>query len=118
MDERRRYRRIPLECPIVLFAKNGKSYQGSVVDISEGGLLADLKGQENPKEIEYFRIEVTRGEPAFIIEADAQIARESPEGFVGLLVLQTDQESLADLRRLIELNLGDSEAAGSEIDKW
>jgi hypothetical protein len=117
MDDRRRWPRIPFQCPIVLFGKDKESYEGTVVDISERGLLADFNAAAKPKEIESFRIEYSEGHPAFAIEGDAQIVRVSPEGFLGIYLLKTDAESLSHLRTLIELNLADPEAAESEIDK-
>ena len=116
MDDRRRDPRIPFQCPIILFGKDEKTYPGTIVDISVRGLLADFKDGSKPEEIESFRIDYTEGNPAFTIEGDAQIVRESPEGLVGIFFLKTDSESLAHLRALIDLNLEDPDTAQSEID--
>ncbi|GAA5316339.1 MAG: hypothetical protein AseanaTS_15430 [Candidatus Pelagadaptatus aseana] len=51
---------------------------------------------------------------AAMIEMDAVIARQDSE-HLGMTCINIDVESIAHLRRLVELNLGDPDAAEREL---
>jgi PilZ domain-containing protein len=118
-EEKRRYRRIPFECPVVLTTIRGDVYHGSVTDISIHGLRAklDTKDDLEGRAIS-FRIELSEGDPPFVIEADGEVVRQTADGYVGVYVVKTDIDSLSHLRRLLELNMSEPESAKSELDKW
>jgi len=117
-DERRRYKRIPFECPITLEIPDGNTYKGQVVDISIHGLLAKVDKGEPALGPVSLSIELAEGEPSFRIEADGEIVRRDPDGYLGIYFMTTDLDSLSHLRRLLELNFGDPDQAKSELDKW
>jgi hypothetical protein len=118
-EEKRRFRRIPFKCPVVLTSTRGDVYHGTVSDISIHGLRAKLETKDDLVGCAIsFRIELSDGTPPFVIEADGEVVRQTPDGYVGVYVVKTDIDSLAHLRRLLELNMSRPEEARSELDKW
>ena len=118
-EEKRRFKRVPFNCPVVLTSAKGEVYQGTVSDISIHGLCARLETKDELVGCGVsFRIELSDGNPPFVIEAEGEVVRQTPDGYVGVYVVKTDIDSLAHLRRLLELNLSEPEEGKSELDKW
>jgi len=89
-----------------------------MIDVSVRGMQLKLETGENLESPVTFHAILGEGEPQFTIEGEAEIVRESDEGHLGLYLLKIDIDGLTHLRRLVELNLGDSDQAVEEVSKW
>lgn len=106
--DRRRYSRVDFNTQATLTQGDG-SYDATLVDISLNGLLVTTP--------EHYRINVEKplmaqvwlSEDA-VIEMKVTLAHSSSE-VLGFRCESIDLDSIAHLRRLVELNLGDDNAA-------
>ncbi len=111
-DERRSFRRILFDAASTLTTTDGV-YSSALLDISLNGVLmvtpedwagacgdqADLKVHLSVEEVISMEVEVTHQE----------------QGHIGLRCIHIDMESIGHLRRLVELNLGDSSLLEREL---
>jgi hypothetical protein len=116
--ERRQFTRVPIDCPLTITLSNGLCVEGSVLDLSFHGLLARLGDRELPEGPIGLCISLPEGDPPFTIEAEGEIVRRSPEGFVGVYFLRTDVDSLHHLQRLLALNSEDPDQLALEMYNW
>jgi len=106
--ERRRYTRINFNSNVIL-EQNSEHCEASLLDISLNGLLI--------KTPEYYRIDVAQPLEVHIeLADDAQISMRvslahSSSEVLGFRCESIDLDSIAHLRRLVELNLTDKNAA-------
>ena len=115
MDEHRRTHRVPFEC-FVTFKTSDSSFVCELYDISMQGALIGACSGATP----------ASGTPCMlIINLDEEhVHRIIMHGFVahkienrvGISCNHIDSESLMHLRKLIELNLGDSELANRDFN--
>lgn len=110
--ERRRFSRIDLDAQVVLHQGN-RSQQAQLLDISLKGLLvrpedpAALSGHETVKAEVYLT-------EAFHFAMDCELAHRRND-LVGLSCHNMDLEGVMHLRRMLELNLADPDAAEREL---
>lgn len=113
-DDRRRFTRVPFDAATRL-QQNGWSVSVQLVDISLRGLLVT-----RPTDWDATRI---TSEPVVaVIDLDdgSQISMEarlvhSAEGLLGFRCEHIDLDSVSHLRRLVALNLGDSDLLDREL---
>lgn len=117
-DEKRRFTRISMDCRAILEGEGLDPIEGRLTDLSVKGMQVHLDAPLQLPAVVKFQILLGDEEPVFTIEGDAEVVRAGEDGNVGLYLLRMDVESLTHLRRLVELNLGDSEQAAEEISKW
>ncbi|MDH2433848.1 PilZ domain-containing protein [Pokkaliibacter sp. MBI-7] len=109
---RRRFTRLPLEMQADLTTSKDR-YTVTVLDVSLHGVLLMQPEQMEPLIGEAARVdlalseEVTIQMPVTIVHAE--------EGLLGCEVRAIDVESLAHLRRMLELNLGDTTLVEREL---
>ncbi|MCA9414213.1 MAG: PilZ domain-containing protein [Candidatus Omnitrophica bacterium] len=117
-DDKRRFTRVPFDCQVALENDKGETAEGRLVDVSVKGMQIQLESNEHLTSPVRFRAVLGANEPLFTIEGEAEITRETEDGQIGLYLLAVDIDSLTHLRRLVELNLGDSEQVADEITQW
>lgn len=110
--ERRVFTRIPIPGKVIV-TDGSVLRTGSLLDLSLAGLLAEMTDAWQPQLGQRYEIEVLlaaelsicmRAHPAHI-EMDA----------VGFTIETLDLESISRLRRMVELNLGDSTLLNREL---
>ena len=113
-DERRQNARIAFHCPAGL-SLNGKKYPASVLDLSLKGALIEL---DSPAEVPTDSL--GHLEVSLAPQAAEQIIMQCRVAHVqglraGLLCTGIDIDSVTHLRRLVELNLGDTTLLEREL---
>ena len=112
-EERRDFSRIAIHRPAILDVK-GRIYRCDLLDISLGGALLHLRGSASP----------AVGDPCmFAVGLDLGIAAvrmtgviaHQEEGTVGVRCQEMDLDSVAHLRRMVEMNLGDEHLLEREL---
>jgi c-di-GMP-binding flagellar brake protein YcgR len=113
MSERRNFQRVPFATEAEIFCR-GKKYQGELLDISLLGAL--VLGKAPIPFIEGNRcklaIHLMDSEITLQFEADIIHCRGNR---IGLKFISEDTETAVHLRRLLELNIGSSEALEREV---
>ena len=106
-NERRRFQRIATDKRVTV-ESNGVRHAGKVLDISLRGLLFELDADWRPVLGSTLRavVELDQGLPGIAMDGEAAHVQGSR---VGLHCIGMDLESASLLRRMLELNLADSE---------
>lgn len=108
--EKRHFSRISFDAPVVIETA-GTAWQSTLVDISLKGLLAERpalwQAQEGP-------CHVTVHLPGQDISMDTELVHEEDDA-IGFKYIAIDLDSIATLRRMVELNLGDEKLLQREI---
>ena len=117
-EERRHFTRVDIEYPIVLQPMGGGEIHGVVSNLSLKGLLVRPEWDLASGEEVAFSFPNPSGASGFVIEGRAVVVRRAGEEEIGLRLTEIDIEGLSHLRRLVELNLGDSERALEETARW
>ncbi|NNJ91867.1 MAG: PilZ domain-containing protein [Gammaproteobacteria bacterium] len=113
-DNRRAFHRIFFEAPVTVII-NDTPHKVHLIDISLDGALISNSGQL-PCEIgDKVQLEIELGDSQHLIAMDASISHIEND-HVGLQREQIDMESISHLRRLVELNLGDSEMLHRDME--
>lgn len=111
-NERRRFSRVHFNTPVEL-TQGEKHWQAELLDISLKGILL---GGSLPAEcdIEHPLTVTIKLSDQALMRMTVQLAHQGNHQ-TGLECISIDMDSIAHLRRLIELNLGDSKAAEREL---
>lgn len=112
-DEKRRFSRVPFDAK-VLISQGDKEWHADMHDISLNGLLVSTPKEWNGAPGEHFHIELIFANSSSLIHGDAEVAH-TEEGRIGFRMINIDVESVTHLRRLMELNLGNSELLNREL---
>ncbi len=113
---RRRFQRIPFSATVTLTYGDDR-WQGELIDLSLNGLLLSRPDDwsEHGDDDRHYRIEIDLGNRDLnIVMQDTTIAHMD-EHRIGLTCHRIDIDSIASLKRLIELNLGDPELVHREL---
>ncbi|MCW8853235.1 MAG: PilZ domain-containing protein [Gammaproteobacteria bacterium] len=110
--EKRHYRRIPFIAEVVM-SINELEWRSVLLDISLKGMLVDSPSDIQPDLNAVYSIELVLGEDVSI-NMEARISHVNNEHW-GMQWENIDIEGLSHLRRLLELNLNDSEEMHREI---
>jgi hypothetical protein len=103
--ERRNFQRIAFSGPCELLV-GADTYQCDVVDLSlKGAMITRPESWHSPKN-ELCTLRITLGDNAAVISMSADVTYEAPNR-LGLHCHHIDLDSIAHLKRLMELNLGD-----------
>ncbi len=108
----RRFTRLPFDGTARLFSSTAM-WETSVVDLSLRGILVTRPDDWNGKLKANFRLELRLAGTA-IISMAVTLANTASE-HLGFKIEHLDWNSFQDLKRLIELNLGDSESLFLEL---
>lgn len=111
--EKRRFQRFPFDARATIQGKLS-TWETHLLDICFKGVLVNAPDDFPVKMDERFQIEIifTNSEP--LIKADVSLAHSEP-GRIGFRVVQIDLDSMSHLRRLVELNLGNSDLLEREF---
>lgn len=111
-NDRRRFSRVHFDTLAVL-TQGEKQWQSELLDISLKGLLIKDQPPSDWDAQKTLEVKLYLSEQVIITMAAQLIHQEEHQ--TGLACLTIDLESMAHLRRLIELNLGDTTAAEREL---
>lgn len=111
--ERRQFTRFPFEGSIE-FCHDGINYQAKLIDISLKGALFELKQNWDIGKIENQVFKLQINEKSFELNFTGDIVHIE-EKRIGVSIDHIDLESASHLKRLVELNLGDSLLLAREL---
>lgn len=112
-DEHRRFHRISFEAQAFI-AHGNERWEAQLLDISLKGALLTLPPQWNGVVGMQLGLELVIEAGALVIRMETKVAHIE-HGHLGLCCLNIDLDSMAQLRRLVELNLGDVDLLNREF---
>ena len=112
-NEHRRFSRIPFGAEAHLVNRDGR-WHTSLIDISLKGALVARPAHWAAQVGDAFDLELHLDQGPAVIRMEGQVAHLEPNQ-VGLHCVHIDLESVSHLRRLVELNLGDTEQLNREL---
>ncbi|MDD9197265.1 PilZ domain-containing protein [Aliivibrio sp. S3MY1] len=107
MIERRKFSRVVYQANITL-QQDDQQWKGSLVDLSLHGLLINLADDEKIKENSEFNVRFTLNESDIDISAECKLINRT-DNTLRLCISHIDIDSISHLKRLIELNVGNSD---------
>lgn len=111
--ERRRFSRIVFHRPAELEAR-GERTTCEVLDVSLKGALVEAPSRFQAKAGQHCTLAIRLDAGEAVIRMEGEIAHRAGMQ-VGIRCVEIDLESIAHLRRLVELNLGDDEILHREL---
>ena len=111
--EKRRFSRVPFDADVLL-SQNDEHWRTKLLDISLNGILVETPNGWNAELGERFSLELIFTDSGSLITGEVSIAHMEDQ-HVGCKMVNIDVESVAHLRRLIELNLGDPDLMDREL---
>ena len=113
-DNRRAFHRIFFDASVAVIVDH-KMYKTSLIDVSlNGAVISESVGISLSSEQEV-RLEIDLGESHNLIAMDAMVTHLEND-HIGLKMKQIDVDSISHLRRLVELNLGDSDLLHRDLE--
>jgi hypothetical protein len=112
MDERRQFSRIFFDAKATL-TQQDTVWPTTIHDLSLNGALVAEPPEFAPSELP-IQLSFTLGESGVVVSMETQLTHQK-EGQLGLECLHIDVESISHLRRMLELNLGDSSLLDREL---
>lgn len=113
MTDKRRFSRIPFECESVLVVDQQR-FPTQLADISLNGALVDKPDDGTVKIGASAELEIRLLGSDIMLRMRVEIAHEKDDR-LGIRFVSIDLESIGHLRRLMELNVGDSELIEREL---
>ncbi len=114
-ENRRAFHRIFFEAPVAVTDEN-YSHTAVLTDISLNGLLIRITDNWSPQAGQTVMLKIAlSGDPETMISMEAQVTHVE-NNLVGLKRTHIDMDSISHLRRLVELNLGDSEMLHRDLE--
>ncbi|TQV85326.1 PilZ domain-containing protein [Aliikangiella coralliicola] len=107
IDERRQFNRVAFNTVATLTIDKLET-ECQIVDLSLHGVLLKLMGIFDTEIGSTYQIEIPLGEDNELIAMELELMHQNENG-LGLMCTNIDLDSITHLRRLVELNLGDSE---------
>lgn len=116
MDNRRKFQRVIFETKVDINSK-GRQYHGELIDISLQGALVLCPGSIPLKEGKRCELTIHLVDSDITMQFEADLIHCRSNRF-GFKFISEDTETATHLRRLLELNIGSSEAIDREIAIW
>jgi len=113
-QERRRFSRIDFDARVEI-AQDDKNWQAQLLDISLKGLLLAKMGPYQLQPTTPILVKIILSDQTSIAMS-AQVVHQTLEQ-LHLACITIDIDSISHLRRLIELNIGDANAAERELSE-
>ena len=113
-DNRRAFHRIFFDAPVSAIVEDAV-YSTKLLDISLNGALIVTNENWEYKPGDKVRLEISLGESHELIVMETVVAHVEKD-HAGLKREQIDMDSISHLRRLVELNLGDSDMLSRELE--
>ena len=111
-NERRRFRRFPIEGSVRLFSPNAM-WTSTLIDLSLRGVLIDRPPEWTGNLGQNYRLDL-RLEGGVMIAMGSSLQRIRPDA-LGFACERIDLDSFARLKRLVELNLGNTDMLNREL---
>ena len=115
VNDRRKFSRIPFDAKVEIQSINGK-FVTELVDISLNGALVKRPAKWIKSDNELQTITICGPDNAFVIRMDTKTGHID-DAHLGLQCIEIDIDSATNLRRLIELNIGDSNLLNREFSE-
>lgn len=115
MNEKRHFKRIEFDSTAHIFSDN-RSWETPLIDICLKGLLTKKPAEFNAVVGDHFIVEVQLTSSDCVIKMNAKIAHIEDIS-VGFECENIDIDSVTHLRRLVELNLGDTMLLDRELSE-
>jgi hypothetical protein len=112
-SDKRHFTRITSESPVQLANQNG-SWKSELVDISLNGVLVAKPAEWNAKMGDEFLLKLELQSSDVEIRMEVEVAHIEADR-VGFHCKHIDLDSVTHLRRLVELNVGDTEILYREL---
>ncbi len=112
-EEQRRFSRVHFDAEVAM-VKDEQRWETTLHDISLNGVLLDAPKDKQLALGEAFSLEIIFTDGGSLITCEAEVAHINGTG-IGFKITNIDVESVAHLRRLMELNLGDPELMDREL---
>jgi c-di-GMP-binding flagellar brake protein YcgR len=116
MTERRNFQRVPFATEAEINC-NTKKYHGKLIDISLQGALIHGKGTIPLEKGNICALSIRLLDSEITLQFDVNLVHLEENKF-GFRFIGEDTETMIHLRRLLELNIGSSEAIDKEISFW
>jgi hypothetical protein len=114
-DDRRHFSRVPFHSQAHIQSENGFQYQHcDVIDVSLHGLLIAKPSNWSGQLHDQFTVELVLDNGQVTISMSASVAHIDTNS-IGFICEHIDLDSISHLKRLVELNLGDSELLQREL---
>ncbi|MBF0237425.1 MAG: PilZ domain-containing protein [SAR324 cluster bacterium] len=114
MGEHRQFSRVDFGTKIRIYFK-GQHLDAQLLDISLKGALIEIKKRFDIHLRDILNLEFELGGSDVTLEIETELVHLN-ENLLGLKFKAMDVESLTHLRRLMELNIGDSDQVGRELE--
>lgn len=114
-EDKRRFSRIPFDTDIHLVSADG-SWQCKLLDISLKGMLLTMPASKQTKMGDHYLAEMLMGSDDAVIRMEVSVVHIE-DRHVGVRCEHIDLDSISHLRRLVELNLGDSDLLDRELSE-
>ena len=111
-NERRRFRRFPIEGSVRLYSPTAM-WTSTLIDLSLRGVLIERPADWTGSEGQGYRLDV-RLEGGVMIAMGTRLSRVCDDA-LGFNCERIDLDSFSRLKRLVELNLGNSEVLNREL---
>lgn len=111
--EQRHFTRVLFDSDVRLISSD-TSWDSTLIDISLKGALVKTPATWRAKVGDHLLLELALDDGETIIRMEVSVAHME-EGHVGLRCEHIDIDSISHLRRLVELNVGDSEVLFREL---
>ena len=113
--ERREFSRIPFHAQAHLHADKGEMHLNcDVIDVSLHGVLISIPKGWQGKLTDKYQIDLLLDNAQVVIKMSASVAHIDQKA-IGFICEQIDLDSISHLKRLVELNIGDSELLHREL---
>lgn len=113
-DENRLFTRIPFEASVHIVSPE-QSWDCELIDISLKGVLVSQPDSWGGALDDPFLIELKLENSETVIRMDVSVAHIEPS-HIGFRCEHIDLDSITHLRRLVELNVGDTEILNRELN--
>ncbi len=112
-NDKRRFSRVHFDADVLL-TRDGQEWRSKLTDISLNGMLMRTPDNWDAVNGERFNLEIIFVDSGALINGEVTVAH-SNNGHTGFQMIGIDVDSVAHLRRLIELNIGDPELLNREL---
>ena len=112
-EEKRYFKRIPFDTNVKIIGP-GNSWESTLIDVALKGALVDQPDDWQGQVGDNFKLELSLGNDEIIIYMDTTVAHIQ-DNHIGFKCNNIDIDSIAHLKRLMELNLGDAELVNREL---
>ena len=116
MEEKRDYHRVPFKCKSQITVVD-RCYECELIDISLRGVLLEIDHENTIGLGSLCHIDIAFASCDIHLQFDAKLVHQEDNHY-GFRIESLEIDSLAHLRRLLELNLGDADEIDQEFFHW